>query len=863
MEALRLTVKDEVEKEKNEMAEFFAKNNVSKENTNSYTVLLENDKTSEWKEVLKKMDLVKDPMKLINGGTQYKKEVLGSVVSMSLYDNPRNGQSKLLVQGSMFHIRAFIVDMMPPLYKKVCEKVKKKDTKETKKSIALRAIKGKDVTFKCDQCGVTYRRKFYLIKHIAEKHDPDQTKKIEKASKVANSKIKSTPNPTPYKVPKGLSITPVNHQFVMEKENESVKETETTNNEDTNKLTKNQEENLTRSVLERTLDLETELGNLLEVLDDRVKEVVNGKTKEPENISDLENTNNIPVINLTKPANVPEDDMIEESPDKAKPVNVPEDDTIEESPDKNKEGMDVLKLIAKIVSDMTDNAIVKSSWVPEEEEDEEVEEDTIDFEIFKEFEEASHIEGQQVRPNENFVCGECGLFGFVKSKIEMHMERTHNDAKYEDLKAENRKIFKELGETKSTLYEVQSQLQECEVTLAETMKEVMCLEEDNNDKAKIVDRLLAERSTVGDYEEDGEEQGFWDANDETNTLNEEPEVVEVNTTSNRARSASLDGAQQQCPKCDFVPSRPIYMKSHMLIKHKEDQTECLKCKKIFPTKKDLNNHIQKTHTNNMYNCSHCEAKFLAAHALKQHTQAIHKDVQTLPLGHPDRSAQQNRTQQTSSKMFKCRMCGKTNTSGAMLDKHMKQCAQDKTKQPCKFFLEGRCTRGSWCTFSHEIEGSQGGSQGGGFRNLECRRGPQCHFLAQSRCQFFHQAQYNQHRQQQNYQRQERRQSSQLTQQQQQNMMQPMQHQQQQMQVKVQPCRRGQGCVFWAAGTCFFFHGGDGVQDMWQDNQQEQHDQQPHKTRACRYQEDCNRVPECPFSHYNEDFPQLGRNNNRQ
>ena len=477
----------------------------------------------------------------------------------------------------------------------------------------------------------------------------------------------------------------------------------------------------------------------------------------------------------------------------------------------------------------------------------------IEFEIFKEFEE--RFEKERVVSEENFVCGECGLFGYEKSKIEAHMERTHNEEKYADLKEQNRKAFKELAETKSTLYEVQFQLKECEETLAETMKEVICLEEDNNDKAKVVDNLLAERSTVDQYEEDGEEIGFWNANEETTSVNEEPEVVEEERMSTRRRSASLDNGLQKCTICDFVPSRPIYMKSHMLIKHKEDQTKCLKCKKTFPTKKDLNEHIQKTHSSNMHSCNHCEAKFLVDHALKQHTKAVHKEAHTLPVGHPERSARQNNAKQTSHNKFKCRICGKAHTSGVNLDEHLSQCAQVQTKQLCKYFAEGRCTRGSWCKFSHHTEGNHKVFQGG-FSNQECRRGPQCHFLAQNRCNFFHEVQYNQPRQHHNQERPQPRQ------QRQQIRMPQMQHQQQLMQEWVQPCRRGPGCVFWAEGTCFYFHKEVGLQDVWQQNQQKQQEQQSYQVRACRYMEDCERVPHCPFRHYNEDFPQAMTNQAR-
>ena len=61
MEALKQINEDGVEKEKNEIADFFAKNNVAKENTQSYTVLMENEKAAEWRGQLKKMKLITNP----------------------------------------------------------------------------------------------------------------------------------------------------------------------------------------------------------------------------------------------------------------------------------------------------------------------------------------------------------------------------------------------------------------------------------------------------------------------------------------------------------------------------------------------------------------------------------------------------------------------------------------------------------------------------------------------------------------------------------------------------------------------------------------------------------------------------------
>ena len=401
------------------------------------------------------------------------------------------------------------------------------------------------------------------------------------------------------------------------------------------------------------------------------------------------------------------------------------------------------------------------------------------MELFKEFEEDRNKDKEKSALDEVYVCGECGMFGYDRSRMLAHIEKTHCETQLEELKIENKRAYKELSEMKSTLYEVQLQLQESEQTLAETMREVICLEEDNRDKAKIVDRLLSERSTVDEYEEDGEETGFWNAtNDEINSSNDEPDVVE---------KESLDKSQLKCPKCDFVPSNPIYMKSHMLIKHKEDQTECLKCNKKLPSRQDLNEHIKKFHSKNLHPCTYCEAKFVAAHALKQHVNSVHKEAQILPVGHPDRAAQQNTDAQISHKRFRCRICDKGHMTAKMLDEHLRQCAQDKSKQMCTFFVEGRCTRGNWCKFSHHMgeqhvraQGPQA-QQSKSYGNQECRRGPHCRFLAQNRCIFFHQVQYNKPRQQLNLSNQPKQQRKQK------NMMSPRYNQQQESDEYAQPC----------------------------------------------------------------------------
>ena len=109
------------------------------------------------------------------------------------------------------------------------------------------------------------------------------------------------------------------------------------------------------------------------------------------------------------------------------------------------------------------------------------------------------------------------------------------------------------------------------------------------------------------------------------------------------------------------------------------------------------------------------------------------------------------------------------------------------------------------------------------------------------------------------------------------------------------CMRGPRCNYLAAGVCSYFHPGVGVQNPqgqgqggqgghgkrvqgdWQDAQggqqgfqggqqrsigDNQENQGGLKQKACRYNEDCWRVPYCPYKHYNEDFPQLPTNQRR-
>ena len=84
------------------------------------------------------------------------------------------------------------------------------------------------------------------------------------------------------------------------------------------------------------------------------------------------------------------------------------------------------------------------------------------------------------------------------------------------------------------------------------------------------------------------------------------------------------------------------------------------------------------------------------------------------------------------------------------------------------------------------------------------------------------------------------------------------------------CRNGTGCRFLARGICSFFHRDVGVQqplneqpndetnqNSWQQNQNPWQQNQ----KWCRFQEDCFKIPNCLFTHYEKDFPKLAKTNN--
>ena len=388
------------------------------------------------------------------------------------------------------------------------------------------------------------------------------------------------------------------------------------------------------------------------------------------------------------------------------------------------------------------------------------------------------------------------------------------------------------------MYELYEKVTDTEEALSDAISANVVLAEDNNVKSEIIKNMRVEIA---------------EASNSTTTADEEVEVLENISECKRCIP---------CDQCNFVTALPNVMKGQMTSPAAKTHS-CKKCNKKFQTNEELSYHT-KTHENtSTHDCSKCAAKFLAEHALKQHVAAVHKET----------------SKEAQLKTFKCRLCGNGFKSGADLDNHLAECANQALIPDCTFHMEGRCTRGSECRFSHpprQVNRTQGSRQ-------DCTRGPQCRFLRAGKCDFFHPWQQRQgqrgqqgqrdrqgpmrrqgsgdrqgHQQRQGHgQRQGQRhgQGSGDRQSHQQRQghgqRQGQRHGQQEQQVEV--CTRGFRCRFLAMGNCHFYH--DNQHNINQTNNQT-------NGQVCYYQEDCDRVPNCPFIHSNEDFPVMTGNQRR-
>ena len=122
-------------------------------------------------------------------------------------------------------------------------------------------------------------------------------------------------------------------------------------------------------------------------------------------------------------------------------------------------------------------------------------------------------------------------------------------------------------------------------------------------------------------------------------------------------------------------------------------------------------------------------------SLQQHMNQKHKTTVSFPVGHPDRVKNKN----SKSPKIACVQCDKRFSTGAKIEKHMKEHtgsnhSNSEFESPIKekirrYFKNGFCMKGEQCIYKHQRMSAN--------FTPACNRGPGCSFLLQNRCSFFH------------------------------------------------------------------------------------------------------------------------------
>ena len=228
----------------------------------------------------------------------------------------------------------------------------------------------------------------------------------------------------------------------------------------------------------------------------------------------------------------------------------------------------------------------------------------------------------------------------------------------------------------------------------------------------------------------------------------------------------------KCKECNFTSKNTTsfndHMKEHTIMFSCGEQVGNgnLKCMGMFKTQQEVNNHRKTSHGKRpQFQCNKCEKAFASHDSLLQHAQTKHEESSRLPVGQDDRHLQQERVKyactncpaefkkeadlkvHATSHIFTilCNQCEEKFECNDDLNHHMRTNHNGFTseKRMCRYFKQGRCTKGSMCLFSHEDRrntGSQGGQwnqTGSGTQPQACKRGPRCVFYARGNCFYSH------------------------------------------------------------------------------------------------------------------------------
>ena len=408
---------------------------------------------------------------------------------------------------------------------------------------------------------------------------------------------------------------------------------------------------------------------------------------------------------------------------------------------------------------------------------------------------------QPYLPNEeevesNYQCGECGKTFGTVAESEYHIESYHANADCERC-ASNDKVIKRLS----------AQLKEKDKEILEISQKSEYVVRKNVEVDKEI-RRIKQAFKESLYEKEQLNKRMSSQNESMNeilkqntTLNDDIKVKENLIKLLRVTVQNDNVQQEDTPEIIIEdPNSKEDTAKEKSLGESDDREKCNECDFKTRVRKYMKSH--KMAHEGQYQCQRgCKLKFKTLRILDEHHKSKHAIKQTVE--------------------YKCDKCNLSFTSQHHLRQHLntKHVMQTPSKE-MRLFCEfcGLITNNQEDLINHKATCNAGYQQVGNkvckyFDNGGCFRG--------NSCRFSH----------------------------------PKEKQQ-----STPHCKNGFSCRFLANSCCFFFHRGVGVQKQRNQEVYQKRQNVNASKPWCKYLEDCSRVPNCPFLHAEEDFPELPKTN---
>ena len=298
---------------------------------------------------------------------------------------------------------------------------------------------------------------------------------------------------------------------------------------------------------------------------------------------------------------------------------------------------------------------------------------------------------------------------------------------------ESKKKKKETKELEKEKSKVENELVGLRVENGILVKEITTLKIDIENKATYIKQLKKSKGPSDDNNDSEEEE----------TVADLEEVETVTVVMNK------DSQKPKCLACDKTFANTNDLENHIQAKH--EQKVCTLCDKSFATTKELDNHTKLKH--DQKTCTFCDKTFNTEHQLKGHYNHCIEYGNTV--------VKCNNCQNTftrfgikrhgemctgkQNKVYSCSVCGKTAGSFNDVKKHQAEIHAEVThisKEVCKHWRKGHCTKGNMCLYSHvgyQQKSSSNTTTTTSTSNWTpaCHHGEGCSWLAKGNCRYFH------------------------------------------------------------------------------------------------------------------------------